>query len=44
MDSLRRRTPGISKELPAVRDLWGQPIEFRSGLGWATRIHLGWDP
>ena len=35
MDSLRRRTPGISKELPAVRDLWGQPIEFRSGLGWA---------
>jgi hypothetical protein len=35
MDSLRRRTPGISKELPAVRDLWGAPIEFRSGLGWA---------
>jgi hypothetical protein len=35
IDSIRRRTPGISKDLPAVRDLWGKPIEFRSGLGWA---------
>ena len=35
LDAIRKRTPGISRDLPAVRDLWGKPIEFRSGLGWA---------
>ena len=28
IDSIRRCTPGISKELPAVRDLWGRPSSF----------------
>ena len=35
IERIRSQTPGISKELPAIRDLWGNKIEFRSGLGWA---------
>jgi hypothetical protein len=35
VERIRSQTPGISKKLPAIRDLWGKPIEFRSGLGWA---------
>lgn len=32
-DSIRARTPGMSDELPLRRDLWGRPIDRRSGLG-----------
>ena len=35
VERIRSQTPGISKKLPAIRDLWGKPVEFRSGLGWA---------
>lgn len=33
MSAIKRRTPGLSDELPPVRDLWGRPVDFRSGLG-----------
>lgn len=32
-DALRRRTPGLSADLPIRRDLWGRPLTYRSGLG-----------
>ena len=32
-DSIKARTPGMSDELPLRRDLWGRPIDRRSGLG-----------
>lgn len=32
-DQLRARTPGLSKDLPPLRDLWGRPITRASGLG-----------
>jgi len=35
LDSMKRRTPGLSDELPPRRDIWGRPIEFKSGIGWA---------
>lgn len=35
LDAIKRRTPGFSKDLPVRRDIWGRPIELRSGLGWA---------
>lgn len=35
VDALRRRIPGLSKDLPLARDLWGQPRKYESGAGWA---------
>ncbi len=34
LDGLKARTPGWSKSLPAIRDLWGEAITYRSGNGW----------
>jgi hypothetical protein len=31
--SLRRRTPGLSSEVPPRLDLWGREIKYQSGLG-----------
>jgi adenine/guanine phosphoribosyltransferase-like PRPP-binding protein len=33
LDSMKSRIPGLSKNLPARRDLWGRAISYRSGLG-----------
>lgn len=33
IDSIRRRTPGLSEGLPPVRDLWGRPVDYRSPYG-----------
>lgn len=33
MDAIMARTPGLSKDLPARLDLWGDPIKNESGLG-----------
>jgi len=33
MDGIRRRTPGLSKDLPFRRDLWGRKISYKSGIG-----------
>jgi hypothetical protein len=33
IDSIKAKTPGLSKDLPVRRDLWGRPIDYRSGLG-----------
>lgn len=35
VDSLRRRIPGLSKDLPLYRDLWGREVNYQSGNGWA---------
>ena len=35
VDAMKARTPGMSETLPPARDLWGRPISWRSGLGWA---------
>ena len=32
-DSLKRRIPYWSKDLPLYRDLWGRPVDYRSGYG-----------
>lgn len=32
-DAIRARTPGLSDDLPLRNDLWGRPIDYRSGLG-----------
>lgn len=34
VSTLRAQTPGLSKDLPARRDLWGRPIKTESGNGW----------
>jgi len=33
VDAARAKTPGLSKDLPARRDLWGEPMTYSSGLG-----------
>ena len=33
LEAIRRRTPGLSDELPPRRDLWGRKISYQSGLG-----------
>lgn len=33
MNAIRARTPGLSKEMGPVRDLWGEPVRQDSGLG-----------
>lgn len=33
LSAMKRRMPGLSDELPPVRDLWGRPVDFRSELG-----------
>jgi hypothetical protein len=35
LDSARAGTPGLTSGLPLRRDLWGRPIGYESGLGWA---------
>ncbi|MEO0498977.1 MAG: hypothetical protein AAF205_00270 [Pseudomonadota bacterium] len=35
IESAKRRIPGMSEDMPPVRDLWGREVDFRSGLGWA---------
>jgi hypothetical protein len=35
VDSLKRRIPGLSSDLPLYRDLWGRPVDYRSPGGWA---------
>lgn len=37
IDKVKRGIPGLSDELPPMRDLWGDPIDRSSGIGW------GWD-
>jgi hypothetical protein len=32
-DALRARTPGLSKDLPPLRDLWGRPIKRTAEMG-----------
>jgi len=34
IQELKRRTPGLSKDLPLYRDLWGRPVSYKSNLGW----------
>lgn len=33
VDTIKRRTPGLSEGLPLRRDLWGRPISYKSGVG-----------
>jgi hypothetical protein len=33
LDAMKARVPGLSKDLPLRRDLWGRPVSYRSGLG-----------
>lgn len=33
IDSVKKRVPGLSKGLPLYRDLWGRPVDYRSGEG-----------
>ena len=35
LEAIQARTPGLSDSLPAVRDLWGRPVSYQSGMGWA---------
>lgn len=37
IDKVKRGIPGQSDTLPPLRDLWGEPIDRSSGIGW------GWD-
>ena len=37
IDKIKRGIPGMSDTLPVMRDLWGEPIDRSSGIGW------GWD-
>jgi hypothetical protein len=32
-DAIKARTPGVSKELPPMRNLWGEAVSHESGLG-----------
>lgn len=33
VESMMRKVPGLSDELPMRRNLWGEPITYQSGLG-----------
>lgn len=33
IDAIKARTPGLSKDLPAARNLWGEPVPNGSGEG-----------
>lgn len=33
VDAIKRRTPGLSDELPLYRDLWGREVDYRSPAG-----------
>ena len=33
VESMMKRTPGLSDNLPVRRNLWGEPISYQSGLG-----------
>ena len=35
IDKIKRGIPGLSDTLPPMRDLWGEPVNRASGLGWA---------
>jgi hypothetical protein len=32
-DGIRRKIPGLSKDLPLYRDLWGREVSYKSGMG-----------
>lgn len=32
-DALKARTPGMSQDLPPMRNVWGEPVSHQSGLG-----------
>lgn len=32
-DAIRKRTPGLSKDLPVNTDVWGRPISYRTEMG-----------
>lgn len=36
LDAIRARTPGLSEQLPAKRNLWGEPLSYESGYGGAV--------
>ena len=38
LDAIKRRTPGLSDNLPLRRDIWGRPVTYQSGLGWAYDV------
>jgi hypothetical protein len=38
LDAIKRRTPGLSDDLPLRRDIWGRPVTYQSGLGWAYDV------
>ena len=33
LEALKRKTPGLSDNLPVRRSLWGEPISYQSGIG-----------
>lgn len=35
ISKIRKGIPGLSDELPLMRDIWGEPITKASGIGWA---------
>jgi hypothetical protein len=35
IDNLKARTPGLSQTLPPRLDMWGRPMSYQSGIGWA---------
>lgn len=35
LDAIKARTPGLSKDLPARLNVWGEPISYESGFGTA---------
>lgn len=41
-EALRRGVPVLSKDLPAARDLWGRPRQYRSGIK-PDAVGMTWD-
>lgn len=35
VEAMQKRTPFFSEDLPMYRDLWGRPVDYRSGFGTA---------
>lgn len=46
MDSIKSRIPGLSKDLPRRRDLWGEPIStaISDDRGWAETVYSAISP
>lgn len=38
LDAIAARTPGLSKDLPARRNVWGEPLTYQSGFGPAVDL------